>query len=80
MFLPHPEGLVGLRSSSQWPGTYSLVLDFESAAALGEWRRRAELISNVFNERPTSAYILREIKSEALVARDVSIHHQMGVG
>lgn len=42
------------------------MLDFESEKALGEWQRRASLISQVFSERPLSAYLLREIEGRVL--------------
>ena len=56
VFLPRPEGLVSIRSSTQGE-FFSLVLDFESEMEAAAWNGKV-LISTMYPERSrASAYI-----------------------
>ena len=66
VYLPRPDGISSLRSSSQGQ-SYSLVLEFAKKGQAEDWHKKA-LIGSMFPERSTTCvYINREIRSEILV-------------
>lgn len=66
VYLPRPDGISCLRSSSQGQ-SYSLVLEFAKEGQAEDWHKKA-LIGSMFPERsPTCVYINREIRSALLI-------------
>ena len=66
VYLPRPDGIICLRSSSQGQ-SYSLVLQFAMKGQAEDWHKKA-LIGSMFPDRSaTCVYINREIRSELLV-------------
>ena len=68
VYLPRPQGLIGIRCSSQ--KDYSLVLEFASEEETMAWHAKA-LISSVFPDYiKTRAYLPREVKIGKLLRED----------
>ena len=66
VYLPSPDGISFLRSSSQGQ-IYSLVLEFAKKRQAEDWHKKA-LIGSMFPERSaTCVYINREIRREILM-------------
>lgn len=62
VYIPRPEGLIAIRSSSQ--SIYSLVLEFASEEETNAWHRKI-LISSIFPDHVTTrAYLHREVKTD----------------
>lgn len=61
-----------MRSSSRYGQLYSLGLDFESERELREWVGRV-LVAFVFDQGPTSAYLLRVVDRKFFKDGGVSV-------
>jgi hypothetical protein len=72
VYLPRPEGLLSLRSSSQGQ-SYSLVLDFATEDNARVWHEKALITSIIPDRSKKRVYISREVRSQKLMApRQVS--------
>ena len=65
VYLPRPEGLIAIRSSSQ--AAYSLVLEFVSEEQTRAWHSKSLLSSILSDHVKTRAYLQREVKLDRFV-------------
>ena len=71
VYLPRPEGLISLRSSSQGEH-YSLVLEFRSEMEARAWKEKV-LISSMFPDRSrTYAYINKSFAMPSQVSQQIA--------
>lgn len=72
--LPHPQGLVALRSPlPSAADTCSLLLSFEGEGARREWQCSTTVITFVVPELPIEVSIRRNVKGKVLAATDMSL-------
>ena len=67
VYLPRPQGLISIRSSSQTD--FSIVLEFASEKETRAWHGKMLLTSIFLDHVKTRAYLLREVRPEKFMGR-----------